>query len=381
MARDKIHIALLGGTGSIGTSTLSVIQKHPDLFELTAVSAHTNTARLQEIAREFHPAHVCLSALEKPASFPDATMHAGQSGLVELATLPEIDIVVVAVVGFAALRPVFAAAKAGKQIACANKEALVCAGDLIIPELSRNQLIPVDSEHSAIFQCLEGEQPAAFKRIWLTCSGGPFRTYSKRDLANVTAKEALKHPTWQMGDKITIDSATLMNKGLEVIEAHHLFQASYDAISVLIHPESLIHSMVEFQDGSVKAQAGPPDMRIPIQYALTYPARISSPAEPLDFYNIQALHFLPPNMNNFRCLEIAYDAGRRGGTAPCIMNAANEVANKAYRDGLIGFLTVSNVIEKTLNAIPTETITSIDQLEKVDETSRAYATRLIKELT
>lgn len=381
-AKAPKRIALLGATGSIGTSALAVIRSHPDEFELVAASAHTNSEKLATIAREFHPRYLCLSGVDAPrASFEafGAEVFCGAEGLQEISSLPEVDVVIVAPVGFSAMRPLIAAAKAKKRIACANKEAIVCAGDIIMPLLAKNQLIPVDSEHSAIFQCLAGEDHAALERIWLTCSGGPFLNSSAASLSKVRPEDALKHPKWSMGDKITIDSATLMNKGLEVIEAHHLFSARYDQISVLIHPESVIHSMVTFVDGSTKAQLAATDMSLPIQYACTYPDRIDTLGSALDFYELSSLHFSRPNMEIFRCLSLALFAGTDGGTAPCIMNAANEVANAAFRAHALAFTAIPNVIEAVLERMDAEKVTSIQQLEEVDATSRALASEYIKE--
>jgi len=304
----------------------------------------------------------------------------GQAAAAELATLPDVDAVLVAVVGAAGIHASLAALQAGKILCPANKEALVVGGELLMPLARPGRLIPVDSEHSAIYQCLVGERRRDAARIWLTCSGGPFRGRSRAELAQVSAAEALAHPTWKMGPKITIDCATLMNKGLEVIEAHHLFAMPYDAITVLVHPQSLVHSMVEFRDGSVKAQLGPADMREAIQYAFSYPERWDATVTPVDFWEVGGVSFEAPDTQAFSCLELAVSAGRAGGTLPCAMNAANEVANRAFREERVGFLDVARIVEQVMGKTEREPVESLDQLMDVDARARSLARACVEEL-
>ena len=290
-----------------------------------------------------------------------------------LATLPDVDVVLNALVGAAGLRATLAALEAGKTLALANKESLVTGGELVTSRVAPGQLIPVDSEHSAIFQCLVGEDGRDLSRIWLTASGGPFKGRSRAELASVTPEQALSHPTWTMGPKITVDSATLMNKGLEVIEAHHLFDVGYDQITVVVHPQSCIHSMVEFSDGSVKAHLGATDMRIPIQYAFSHPRRWSAPLPPVDFTRIGHLDFDTPDLETFGCLALAFEAGRTGGSAPAVLNAANEVAVGAFLESRCGFLDIERVVELTLTAHDAQRLESFEQVLEIDAWARGFA--------
>ncbi len=349
------RIAVLGSTGSIGTQTLDVVARHPEDFRIVGLAAGRNRERLLQQALAFRPRVVSVAdrgdaswlAERLPADI--RVMH-GPEGLMEVAAGCEADFVVSALVGSAGLAPTLAAIDAGAAIGLANKETLVAAGHLVMrrAEARGVPLLPVDSEHSAIFQCLHGEKRSAVRRLILTASGGSFRDRSRDELAHVTVEEALRHPNWSMGAKITIDSATLVNKGLEVIEAHWLFGMPYDRIDVLLHPESIVHSLVEFADSSVLAQLGLPDMRVPIQYALTYPERKPSPSEPLDLARIGALHFRPVDTDRFPCLAMAYEAGRRGGTMPAVFNAANEAAVARFLRGEISFLAIEDIIRRVL---------------------------------
>lgn len=350
------RLAILGSTGSIGTQTLDVVRNNPDRFEVYALAAHRSIDLLVEQAREFHPEVVCIAdeslytpLCDRLADLP-VKVWAGADAIVEMVTFPSIDVVVAAMVGYAGLRPTMAAMKAGKTIALANKETMVVAGEIIC-ELSRTchaPVLPVDSEHSAIFQSLVGENPDEVEKILLTASGGPFRRYSPEQMRHVTAAEALRHPNWEMGDKITIDSASMMNKGFEVIEAKWLFGVPYDKIEVLIHPQSIVHSAVQFRDGAVKAQLGAPDMHLPIQYALTYPERLQAPFPRMDLFETANLTFERPDEERFPNLRLAYEAIGRGGNMPCVLNAANEVANLAFRQGRCGFLEMSDIIAATM---------------------------------
>lgn len=352
----KKRLAILGSTGSIGTQTLDVVRNNPDRFEVYALAAHRSIDLLVEQAREFHPEVVCIAdeslytpLCDRLADLP-VKVWAGADAIVEMVTFPSIDVVVAAMVGYAGLRPTMAAMKAGKTIALANKETMVVAGEIIC-ELSRTYhapVLPVDSEHSAIFQSLVGENPDEVEKILLTASGGPFRRYSPEQMRHVTAAEALRHPNWEMGDKITIDSASMMNKGFEVIEAKWLFGVPYDKIEVLIHPQSIVHSAVQFRDGAVKAQLGAPDMHLPIQYALTYPERLQTPFPRMDLFETANLTFERPDEERFPNLRLAYEAIGRGGNMPCVLNAANEVANLAFRQGRCGFLEMSDIIATTM---------------------------------
>ena len=350
------RIAILGSTGSIGTQTLDVVREHADEYEAYALTAGHNAELLIAQAREFRPEAVVIADESRYETVREALadlpikVWTGAEAICDVARLPEVDVVVTAMVGFAGLRPTVAAIEAGKTIALANKETLVVAGELIT-ELAvkhRAPILPVDSEHSAIFQSLVGEDGNAIDKILLTASGGPFRTTPIEELANVTAARALKHPNWEMGAKITIDSATMMNKGFEMIEAKWLFGVEPERIEVLVHPESIVHSAVQLADGGVKAQLGVPDMRLPIQYALSFPRRLSLSGERLDLAALGRLTFERPDFDKFDCLRIAYEAIAAGGNLPCVVNAANEVANAAFRRGAVGFLDIPRLIRRAM---------------------------------
>lgn len=350
------RIAILGSTGSIGTQTLDVVREHADEYEAYALTAGRNAELLIAQAREFHPEVVVIADESRYETVREALadlpikVWAGAEAIGDAASLPDVDVVVTAMVGFAGLRPTVAAIEAGKTIALANKETLVVAGELItaLALKHRAPILPVDSEHSAIFQSLVGEDGNAIDKILLTASGGPFRTTPIEELAGVTAARALKHPNWEMGAKITIDSATMMNKGFEMIEAKWLFGVEPERIEVLVHPESIVHSAVQLADGGVKAQLGVPDMRLPIQYALSFPRRLSLSGERLDLAALGRLTFERPDFDKFDCLRIAYEAIAAGGNLPCVVNAANEVANAAFRRGAVGFLDVPRLIRRAM---------------------------------
>ena len=381
-----VRVAVLGCTGSIGSQTLDVARRHADKVKVVALCANSSVAPLVAAAREFGVAHVAVgdaSRAQDPAlaELPaGCELTAGADAVGALAELPDVDIVVNALVGFAGIHAGYRALLAGKVLAYANKESIVCGGDLLMPLARPGRLIPVDSEHSAIFQCLVGERPQDVRRIWLTCSGGPFRGRTRAELEGVTAEQALAHPTWSMGAKITIDSATLMNKGLEVIEAHHLFEQPIDAIRVLVHPQSSIHSMVEFVDGVVKAQLGGPDMRAPIQYALSYPERWEASVARVDWCQADPLTFGEADEATFGCLALAREAGRAGGTLPCAMNAANEVANLGFRQGLCGFLDVERIVARVMAQTVSERVESVDHLVEVDARARRLAAATLSEV-
>lgn len=382
------RVCVLGSTGSIGTQTLDVARRHPEFVKIVALSANTQAELLFEQAREFSVEHAVLANAEIAeawrARFAEigATLHAGPEAIVELCNLPEVDMVVNSLVGAAGMQASYATLVAGKQLALANKESLVVGGDVLMPLSTYETLLPIDSEHGAIYQCLLGEDPAEVTRLWVTASGGPFRGKKAADLQNITVEQALSHPTWNMGRKISIDSSTLMNKGLEVIEAHHLFAMPYDKIAVVVQPQSAIHSMVEFTDGSVKAHLGTTDMRIPIQFALSYPARWPAPVEPLDFRTLGSLEFEAPDLETFRCLALAIEAGTTGGTLPAVMNAANEVAVAAFLDEQIPYLGIAELVERTMNhAVRKGSVkeaTSIEELLAIDAETRVYARELVK---
>lgn len=353
---NKKQIAILGSTGSIGTQALEVIAAHPDKFEVYAITANNSVELLIEQAVRFQPEMVIIANEQHYAYIKKALenypikVYAGVKAICEMVELPSVDVILTAMVGYAGLLPTIHAVKAGKRIALANKETLVVAGEIIcdLAQQYRSAIIPVDSEHSAIFQCLIGEQNASVEKIILTASGGPFRQKTYDELRQVTTRDALKHPNWEMGAKITIDSASLMNKGFEVIEAKWLFGLKPSQIEVLIHPQSIIHSMVQFVDGSVKAQLGLPDMKLPIQYAFAFPQRIENNYPRLDFAQYARFDFQQPDTSKFRNLAFAYDAMEKGGTMPCVLNAANEVVVAAFLEEKIGFLHMSDIIEKTM---------------------------------
>lgn len=351
----KRNIAILGSTGSIGTQALDVVREHPEQFEIYALTANNNLDLLVKQAREFQPEVVVIACEEKYNQLKEALydlpikVWAGSDAIAQVVESQPIDMVLTAMVGYSGLKPTINAIKAGKAIALANKETLVVAGELITSLAIENKvpILPVDSEHSAIFQCLNGER-SPIEKIILTASGGPFRNHSMEQLQKVTKKEALNHPNWDMGAKVTIDSASLMNKGLEMIEAKWLFDVKPDQIEVVVHPQSIIHSMVQFEDSSIIAQLGLPDMHLPIQYALGYPARLKSNFERLDFFKLKTMTFEAPDTNRFRNLSFAFEAAKTKGNMPCTMNAANEIAVAAFLQDKIGFLEMSDVIEKTM---------------------------------
>jgi 1-deoxy-D-xylulose-5-phosphate reductoisomerase len=375
----RLRVAILGSTGSIGRQALDVARAHPDRVEVAALAAHSSASLLLEQAAEFGVTRLALGDDTVAASVsapPNARIHGGPLAIEELAASDDVDIVLNALVGAAGLRASIAALQAGSRLALANKESLVAGGD-IIARLGVDRILPVDSEHSAIFQCLAGEPRKSVAKLWLTASGGPFRGRSAADLARVTVAEALAHPRWTMGRKITIDSATLMNKGLEVIEAHHLFGLSYDMIEVVIHPQSCVHSMVEFTDGSVKAHLGATDMRIPIQYAFSHPDRWEAPVAPVDFRSLGSLDFESPDTDTFTSLRLAIDAGRSGGTMPTVLNAANEVAVAAFLAGRVPLTAIPATVEATLerhDSIPADTLEAV---ESADAWARRTAERLL----
>lgn len=374
-----LRLAILGASGSIGTQALDVCRRHPDRLEVVALSVSSSTERLVEMAREFSARHVVVA---DPAHAADPVLSElpsscccgfGPDALEELVQMDEVDCVLNAVVGFAGIRAGLSALRANKILTYANKESIVVGGDLLMPLAQPGRFIPVDSEHSAIYQCLVGEGRSDVHALWLTCSGGPFFGWGRDRLSRVTAAEALSHPTWKMGPKITIDSATLMNKGLEVLEATRLFGVDIDRIKVLVHRQSRVHSMVEFSDGSVKAQLGPSDMRIPIQYAFSYPDRWESPCERVEYRELRPMSFAYPDEEAFGCLELARRAGRVGMTLPCAMNAANEVANLAFRRGLCGFLDIERAVSEVMDDCVPSPVESLEQLMEVDSWARTRA--------
>lgn len=380
---EKKRIAILGSTGSIGTQALQVIDEHSDLYEAYVITANNSVGKLIEQARKYVPEAVVIANEQHYAEVRDALadlpikVYAGEDALCEVVQDDNVDIVLASMVGFAGLRPTISAIKAGKMIALANKETLVVAGELINSLASEYKvpIIPVDSEHSAIFQCLEPGNK--IEKILLTASGGPFRKYSKEELKTVTKAQALAHPTWNMGDKITIDSATLMNKGFEVIEAKWLFGLKPEQIEVVVHPQSVIHSMVQFEDGAVKAQLGVPDMRLPIQYAFSYPQRLKASFDRLDFFQMRELTFEKPDTDRFPCLRLAFESLRRGGNMPCIVNAANEIVNRAFIEDRIPYEKISEVIESAMHHITFSSDSSLDTYLQTDKETREYAKSLI----
>lgn len=380
------QIAILGSTGSIGTQTLDVVRQHPSEFSVYALSAHRSLDLLIQQALEFNPAVVCIAderlyqPLREALSDLPSKVMAGEKAIAEMVTMPAIDVVVAAMVGYAGLRPTIEAIKAKKTIALANKETLVVAGEIICRLAKRHQvsILPVDSEHSAIFQSLVGEDMHSVEKLLLTASGGPFRTFTYEQMQHVTAAQALQHPNWEMGAKITIDSASMMNKGFEVIEARWLFDMPVEKIQVLVHPQSVIHSAVQFVDGSVKAQLGTPDMRIPIQYALTYPERWLSDVPRLDLFAVKQLTFEEPDMQRFPNLRLAYEAMEKGGNMPCILNAANEVVNLAFREEKCGFLQMSDVIAKTMERTAFIAEPTYEDYVLTDTEARKIATETLK---
>ena len=403
---DKKRIVVLGSSGSIGTQTLDVVRQHAGELDVVGLALGTRVDVLEAQVREFGVRHAAVGdgdVREAPAArslaahlaLADdggtaATLGFGSDAVVDLVRLPEADIVVNALVGAAGLRASYETLRAGKVLALANKESLVVGGDLIMPlaaqvdEMRRESglapatgpagaLMPIDSEHGAIYQCLLGERMDEVSRLWVTASGGPFRGRTRDELAAITPAQALAHPTWNMGAKISIDSSTLMNKGLEVIEAHHLFGMDYDRIEVVVQPQSAIHSMVEFADGSVKAHLGTTDMRIPIQFALSYPERWDAPVAPLDFRTLGSLEFAAPDTDTFRCLALAREAGKAGGTLPCVMNAANEIAVAAFLAEQCAYLDIAACVEAVMEAHEVQRVESLEQLEEIDKWARRTA--------
>ena len=385
---SKRKLAILGSTGSIGTQTLEVVEQYPDHFSITVLSAGRNADLLIQQALKFKPAAVVVcekTAFEKVRDTLQGKgieVLFGEDALVETVQRDDIDVVLTAVVGAVGLRPTVAAIESGKDIALANKETLVVAGELITGLVEKHQvkLLPVDSEHSAIFQCLAGEEANPIEKIILTASGGPFRGKSIEDLKSVTKAQALKHPNWTMGAKITIDSASLMNKGLEVIEAKWLFGLEYDQIDVIIHPQSIIHSLVQFEDGSLKAQLGLPDMKLPIQYALTYPQRFENNFKRFSFLDYPNLTFEQPDMEVFRNLKLAFQALEAGGNAACVLNGANEVVVDAFLNDQVGFLQMSEIIEETLCQVKSQKTLSLEDYLQFDLESRTVARSLIERI-
>ena len=376
-------ISILGVTGSIGTQTLDVVRNSDDI-EIVGISANSSTKKMKEIIKEFKPKYVammkkeCAEELEKFCNENSikTEVYSGMEGLIKISTLDEIDMVVTSVVGMIGLVPTMEAIKAKKDIALANKETLVVAGELVMKAAEENgaKILPVDSEHSAIYQSLRGNDLSTLKKIILTASGGPFRGKKEEELKDITLEQALNHPNWSMGKKITIDSATLMNKGLEVIEAHWLFNCDYDNIQVVVHPQSIIHSMVEYKDGAIIAELGSADMRLPIQYALNYTERKKEVAKSIDFYEISKLTFEKPDMDTFKCLKIAFEVGKKGGLFPTVLNGANEVAVQLFLDRKIKFLEIAEIIEKTIKEFQDECKKelNLDNIIALDKKVRNY---------
>lgn len=382
----KQQICILGSTGSIGTQALDVIEQHSDLYEVYCLTANNRVQKLAEQARKFHPAAVVIAnearyeeLKDMLSDEPDIKVYAGAQALCDIVQADPIDMVLASMVGFSGLEPTIHAIKARKKICLANKETLVVAGELIcnLAQEYHVPILPVDSEHSAIFQSLVGEGDNEVEKILLTCSGGPFRNYTHEQLEKVTAADALKHPTWDMGAKITIDSASLMNKGFEVTEAKWLFGVPADKIEVLIHPQSVVHSAVQFVDGAVKAQLGVPDMRLPIQYAFSFPQRLHLNGDRLDLFKTQDLQFFKPDYQKFKCLQLAFDAIRKGGNMSCIVNAANEIVNAGFRKGECGFLQMADIIEETMAKATFDSNPDLDVYLQTDAEARRIATELM----
>ena len=381
----KRQICILGSTGSIGTQALDIIAQHSDLYEVYALTANNRVDELAAQARRFHPAAVVIAnemhyerLKNALADEPDIKVYAGQSALDEIVEAEPIDMVLTAMVGFAGLAPTIHAIRSHKKICLANKETLVVAGELIcrLAQEYHVPIIPVDSEHSAIFQCLTGEGDNEIDKILLTASGGPFRLFTKEQMSRVTAADALKHPTWEMGAKITIDSASMMNKGFEVIEAKWLFGVPVKRIQVLVHPQSIVHSAVQFCDGSVKAQLGMPDMRLPIQYAFSFPDRLPLDGQRLDLFR-QPLEFFEPDLDKFRCLALAFEAIHRGGNMPCILNAANEIVNEAFRQARCSFIAMADIIEKTMERAAFDANPTYETYIQTDQEARRIAREMV----
>ena len=382
----KQQICILGSTGSIGTQALDVIEQHSDLYEVYCLTANNRVQELAEQARKFHPAAVVIAnearyeeLKDMLSDEPDIKVYAGAQALCDIVQAEPIDMVLASMVGFSGLEPTIHAIKARKKICLANKETLVVAGELIcnLAQEYHVPILPVDSEHSAIFQSLVGEGDNEVEKILLTCSGGPFRNYTHEQLEKVTAADALKHPTWDMGAKITVDSASLMNKGFEVTEAKWLFGVPADKIEVLIHPQSVVHSAVQFVDGAVKAQLGVPDMRLPIQYAFSFPQRLHLNGDRLDLFKTQDLQFFKPDYQKFKCLQLAFDAIRKSGNMSCIVNAANEIVNAGFRKGECGFLQMADIIEETMAKATFDSNPDLDVYLQTDTEARRIATELM----
>ena len=385
MEKKKQQLCILGSTGSIGTQALDVVRQHPDRYEVYCLTANNSVEKLARQAREFKPAAVVIAneahyeALQELLRDESIKVYAGKEALEQIVSAEPIDMVLAAMVGFSGLVPTIKAIESHKKICLANKETLVVAGELIcrLAKENRVPILPVDSEHSAIFQSIVGDADNEIEKILLTCSGGPFRLFTQAQLESVTAADALKHPTWDMGAKITIDSASLMNKGFEVMEAKWLFGVPAERIEVLIHPQSIVHSAVQFADGAVKAQLGMPDMRLPIQYAFSFPERLHLEGERLDLVKQQRLEFFEPDRNKFKCLALAYEAIDKGGNMPCILNAANEIVNAAFRDNRCSFLGMADVIERTMQQATFDKSPDLDVYLQTDAEARAIAQGLI----
>ena len=381
------NIAILGSTGSIGTQTLDVVRSHPELLQVKVIAANSRDELLEQQIREFQPELAVLADEAAYARLKEryqgpTKLAGGRQAFIDAAAYPDVDTVVTSMMGFAGLEPTMKALEARKNIAIANKETLVVAGEIVTRRAKEQgvSLLPVDSEHCAFFQCLQGERLSNIEKLLLTASGGPFRGRQRSELGNVTKAQVLAHPTWNMGPKITVDSASLVNKGLEVIEAKWLYGVDYDQIQVVVHPQSIVHSMVQFHDGAVIAQLGCPDMRLPIQYALTYPERQPSEWERLDFWKIKELTFDKPDMETFKGLSFAYEAGKIGGSMPCVFNAANEVAVGAFLAGRIHFLDIYDIIEQTMLARPAIIEPELEELFEEDRWAREYAQQLLQKL-
>lgn len=385
MEKKKQQLCILGSTGSIGTQALDVVRQHPDRYEVYCLTANNSVEKLARQAREFKPAAVVIAneahyeALQELLRDEPIKVYAGKEALEQIVSAEPIDMVLAAMVGFSGLVPTIKAIESHKKICLANKETLVVAGELICRLAKENHvpILPVDSEHSAIFQSIVGDADNEIEKILLTCSGGPFRLFTQAQLESVTAADALKHPTWDMGAKITIDSASLMNKGFEVMEAKWLFGVPAERIEVLIHPQSIVHSAVQFADGAVKAQLGMPDMRLPIQYAFSFPERLHLEGERLDLVKQQRLEFFEPDRNKFKCLALAYEAIDKGGNMPCILNAANEIVNAAFRNNRCSFLGMADVIERTMQQATFDKSPNLDVYLQTDAEARAIAQGLI----
>ena len=373
------NLVVLGSTGSIGTQTLDVVRANPDLFHVSVLVANRSDELLEKQIEEFQPELAVLSdeaaAMRLKSRYKGKTpISGGRQAVIDTAVFPSADVIVTSLMGFAGLEPTMAALEAGKDIALANKETLVVAGELVMAKAKEKgcAILPVDSEHCALFQCLQGQDRNALEKLIITASGGPFKGKKAHELTDVTISDVLAHPTWNMGQKITVDSASLINKGLEVIEAKWLYDVSYDQIDVVVHPQSIVHSMVQFRDGTVMAQLGCTDMRLPIQYALTYPERVESKFPRVDFFKLGQLTFMEPDLETFKGLKLAFSAGRTGGTMPCIMNAANEVAVEAFLKGQSGFLKIYDLIERAMDAGNVVYNPTLEQLLEADQWAREF---------